>query len=179
MLDFHEEDCVQLGEGEDIVLKTYSKYWSAIHHKDTFNDSTQNIIRAHVWIPDHLLSNRPQAFNAHICGRLYVPQRCRLTKDNAYDSDSDPNNEIHSENVIIDVVSVVMYPFNTNNITAVRKVFTSPIVNMIGVLSSDVGVHNENDKFRRVRFETGTALKDQNRYRTFPVSYVLHHNVAI
>ena len=167
-----EDDAVQIGEGEDAKMKIYTKYWSDIDTGNDENSPVSNKIRVHVWVPDYLLDGKPRVLAAHLNGRLYLPKRCRLTRDNEYDSDSDPNNDIRTENVLIDVFHINPYPFTVTDKTAIDNAFSPPTITLIGTLKPPPILRPKNTKYRFVDIQTGTTLKDAGHYKSFSVRYV-------
>ena len=122
-----------------------------------------------VWVPEELLMGTPETLAAHINGTLYVPQRSRLTKDTPYDSDSDPNNEIPIENLIIEAFSIFPYPFNIDNNSEMENSFMPPSVHLIGVTKDRSFRHPNDRSIRYLEVETGSTFRDATRYRLFTV----------
>ena len=127
VLEGGREDAIEVGEGEDTILKVYTRFNSTFYGGPKTGTNVDNIVLnqprpcLQIWVPDYLLTGHPTELTACLDGRFFIPRRLRLCEDNVLESDSDPNDENPTECAVIDVTRIQPFDFLVNDNLQIEK----------------------------------------------------------
>ena len=179
LLENGREDAIEIGEGDDTMLKIYRRFTSTFYNGPHLGSNVDNIVAnqprpaLQVWIPDYLLTGTPTELAVSLDGRFYIPRRLRLCEDNVLDSDSESGDLHNPEFAVIDVTRVQQFTIPVDDTAQIDKCFVLPTINLIGRIKGRPFRHPYDRVKRFCEVETGTTIKYQDNYKSMTVRYAL------